>query len=91
MYEPRASVNVNRPTETQRPDANRYSRYGRRPDPGRTWPQIVVRNPRRPAWVIGSMNELNEGLSTPERVTSPLCQPESCGSSLTTKWIRTST
>jgi hypothetical protein len=59
--------------------------------PGRTWPQTVVRRPRRPACAIGSLNELNDGLTTPEAEKNPLFQPASRGSSLMMKWIRMST
>src|SRR4030095_15245967 len=91
VYEPKTFVRVGCPMETQRRPASRCSRYQRLPLPGRTWPQTVVRRPRLPDWTIGSMNELNDGLITPAAEKSPLCQPESWGSSLTMKWIRTST
>ena len=59
--------------------------------PGRTWPQTVVRRPRRDTCASGSLKAWNDGLSTPSGSSRPVCQPSAPGSSRIRNWISTST
>src|SRR5262245_24752533 len=70
---PRESVTLVFPSETQDPLRKIRSLYARLPLPGRTWPQNVVVVPFRDTCDSGSSNERSEGRATFFVVTRPLC------------------